>query len=190
MRILFISDLHGKVANLKILKSQLNLDHFDKVVVLGDLYTTSPFLDVGKIPLNDQIEDFLSQYQDKLLCLRGNCDTDLDVQRSALSFFEGMYHLKVANLDLYLTHGQDASFEGRHQLSFQKGILIYGHFHIPYIKKLDDRIYICVGSLSLPRGGSPASYLIYENNTFTLYTIGGQKLQQYTIMEKEIRKND
>ena len=53
----------------------------------------------------------------------------------------------------------------------KKGILIYGHHHTPYIEKIDDIIYICVGSILLPRNNSKPSYAIYENKKIAIYSI-------------------
>ena len=38
MKILFISDIHGKITNLKYIDDLIIKENFDKIVVLGDLY--------------------------------------------------------------------------------------------------------------------------------------------------------
>ena len=40
--------------------------------------------------------------------------------------------------------------------------------------KKDNMVYICVGSISLPRENSNASYMIYENKKFTLYDVNNE----------------
>ena len=53
----------------------------------------------------------------------------------------------------------------------RKGILVYGHEHIPYIKKKDNMIYINVGSISLPRNDNNPTYAVYEEKKITIYDI-------------------
>ena len=38
MKILFLSDIHGKYENLNVIEYVLNTQKIDKLVVLGDLY--------------------------------------------------------------------------------------------------------------------------------------------------------
>ena len=47
----------------------------------------------------------------------------------------------------------------------KKGVLVYGHEHIRYIKKNN------VGAISLPRCDNKPTYVIYENKKFTIYDI-------------------
>lgn len=51
------------------------------------------------------------------------------------------------------------------------GILVYGHEHIPYIKKNENMIYVNVGSISLPKNNSNPTYAIYKNKNITIYDI-------------------
>ena len=39
-------------------------------------------------------------------------------------------------------------------------------------------IFINVGSISLPKKGSEASFGIYENKTFTIYGVSGKELEK------------
>lgn len=74
------------------------------------------------------------------------------------------------NLNLYLTHGNKYNIENKNK--FNEGdILIYGHKHYPFIKKEDNIIFINVGSISLPKNESKASYAIYENRIFSIYSV-------------------
>ena len=50
-------------------------------------------------------------------------------------------------------------------------ILIYGHEHIPYIKEKDGKVFINVGSISLPRQNNNPTYAIYNNKEVIIYDI-------------------
>lgn len=162
MKILFFSDIHGKLDNLKYIEELERQNNFDRIVVLGDLcsyYSYQDSIDVVK---------FLNKYLNKLIITRGNCDSDFIMKLINVSTPD-LVELNVDNKKLYLTHGHLYSYS-KNKI-FNNGILIYGHEHVPYIKCENDMIYICVGSISLPRNNSKPSYLIYDNNIFTLFDI-------------------
>lgn len=77
--------------------------------------------------------------------------------------------LFIDGLNIYLTHGNEYNKEKNRK--FKKGILIYGHEHIPYIDSDDNMTYINVGSISLPKNGNKPLYAIYNNEKITLYDI-------------------
>lgn len=170
MKVLFISDIHGVTNNLDYIKELDSKENFDKVVVLGDLYYAGGICD-NKLEVNSfKVKDFLMNFKDRLICMRGNCDSDVDIRSSDFPICSNLSLLYVDGLDIYLTHGDEYS-KYKNRKFDRKGVLVYGHEHIPYIGEIDDMVYICVGSVSLPRGDSSPSYMIYENNKFTIYSI-------------------
>lgn len=167
MKILFISDIHGMSDNLHYIDTVINKQRIDKLIVLGDLYYNdeidNEYLDIKAVEL------FLNKHIDKLICMRGNCDFGPKIMTSKFPICEGLSILFVDGLDIYMSHGHEYSKTKNN--CFNKGILIYGHEHIPYIEKRDDMIYINAGSISLPRSESNPTYVIYENRKFTIYDI-------------------
>ncbi|MBP3766563.1 MAG: phosphodiesterase [Bacilli bacterium] len=180
MKILFFSDIHGITNNLKVLEELDNKEHFDKIVCLGDLYYSGPTFD-NSLKLNSKdVLDFLMKYIDRLIVLKGNCDSDVDIKASDFPICSNLALINTDNLDIYLTHGNEYSMSKNRKFN-RKGILVYGHEHIPYIRQNNDMIYICVGSISLPRGESKASYMIYNNKTFTLYSIDNKVIDEVVL---------
>lgn len=169
MKIMFISDIHGIVTNLDKIKNIFDNGNFDKLVVLGDLYYGG-FNTFDRMESNNKIvRDFLNSYKDIIICMRGNCDSDLDITVSDFPINEGLSLINTDGIYIYLTHGNRYNSDN----FSMKGILMYGHYHIPSITKTDDMVYVCVGSVSLPRDGSSASYGVYEDKKIILYTIDG-----------------
>lgn len=158
MRAIFFSDIHGITNNLDKIEEQINNNDFDYIVVLGDLYGTN-------INSNQYIYNLLMKNRDKLILLLGNCDSYNEM------FVENMF-LNLDNHVLFLSHGNEYNYD---KLSKIEGsnIFIYGHKHIPYIRKREDIIYICVGSISSPRNDLGCSYMIYDDSTCTIYGIEG-----------------
>ena len=51
--------------------------------------------------------------------------------------------------------------------------MAYGHFHIGFIKKINNHIFINPGSLSLPKNGSVNSYILMDEKGIELKDIEG-----------------
>lgn len=172
MKILFISDIHGIDINLRKIESIIDNEKIDKLVVLGDLYYARPLYNKKYEVNSNNVKDILTKYSDKIICLRGNCDSDVDVKVSDFPICNNLSLICIDGLDIYLTHGNEYNLEKNNKFN-RNGILVYGHEHIPYIKKKGDMLYINVGSISLPRDNNKPTYMIYENKKFTIYDIEG-----------------
>lgn len=179
MKILFFSDIHGIKKNLSKLKKIIDKEKFDKIIVLGDLYNKDFHNKKGMFD-NEEVYNFLTKYKEKLIITKGNCDSNIEIGNCKV--YKDYTSICVDNICFYLTHGNEYNYYNSSQFD-QKGILIYGHDHIPYIRKKDDMIYICVGSISLPRNDFGATYMIYENKKFTIYNIDYEIIDEYEIME-------
>lgn len=180
MRILFISDIHGITNNLNVIEKKLNENNFDKFVCLGDLYYAGPSYDNKYKPNSREVFEFLTKYQDKLICMMGNCDSSVDIKASDFPISSGVSLINTDGLDIYITHGNEYSFEKNRKFD-RKGILIYGHEHIPFIKKDKEMTYINVGSISLPRNNYPATYAIYENKKITIYDMNDNIIESINL---------
>ena len=180
MKILFISDIHGMKTNLEKIKNILEKDNFDKLVVLGDLFYIGPRNRLSEEYDISYVKDFLETYQDKLICLKGNCDSEIDMEVCNFPIINTLGYLSVDNLDIYLTHGHIYN-----QTNWEKEntILIFGHYHIPFIEKRNNMIFMNPGSISLPKENNKPSYLIYENKKFTIYDIDNNIIDELKIEE-------
>lgn len=170
MKILFISDIHGIKKNLEYIKRLEESENFDKIVVLGDLYYAGPNYDKKEEVDSLHVKNFLMGYQDKIICLKGNCDSDVDVKATDFPICNSLALINTDGLDIYCTHGNEYNIEKDEKFN-RTGILVYGHEHYPFIKKKGEMTYINVGSISLPKKDSKPSYMIYENRKFTIYDI-------------------
>ena len=169
MKILFISDIHGVTENLELIDQKIKEMKIDKLVCLGDMYYAGPSYSDKYIVDSKKVHEFLTKHSDILICMKGNCDSAVDIKASDFPISDGISLISVDNLDIYITHGNEYSYEKNRKLN-RKGVLVYGHEHIPYIKKDNNMIYINVGSISLPRKGE-ATYAVYNNSKFIIYDI-------------------
>lgn len=168
MKLMIISDLHGLKTNLFKIKEKIKELDCEKIIVLGDIYysgirnITNPYYDV------EYIRNFLEEYKDRLICIRGNCDSKEDVEMNKFVTTKNIENINIDGLNIYLTHGH---LYNENNWNKKNTILVFGHYHVPFIRKKDDNIFICVGSISLPRQNSNPSYLIYKNSEFIIYDI-------------------
>ncbi len=168
MKLMFISDIHGIKTNLPKIKERFNELNCDKLVVLGDLYYIGPRNKMIEGYDINYVNEFLSSFKDNLICVRGNCDSDVDLMVSDFPMVNELSLISTINEDLYLTHGHiynESNWNKTHST------LIYGHLHIPFIKKVETNTYINPGSISLPKEGNPPSYLVYDEEKFIIYDI-------------------
>lgn len=164
---LFISDIHGNIENLK----KLELSKYDTIFFLGDLY--------GTIDGDEEVKKFMINNQYKMVCTKGNCDYDGDYLELGIPINEYI-HFNENGLNIYCTHGNKYSLSKGNNFK-DMNILIYGHEHIPYIEKLNNHTYICVGSVSKPRNSFGPTYMEYENNTFTIKNFDNEIIKQIKI---------
>lgn len=164
MRLLMISDIHGISKNLEILEKKLKLEQFNYIIILGDLFKSI----YSNKNDDESIISFMSRYKNKLIVIKGNCDTPSDVLKVPVRV-DDLFYLNVSDRDFYFTHGNIYNYYNND--TFSNGILVYGHEHIPYIKKEDDMIYLNAGSISLPRSNYGKTFAIYENKTLKIYML-------------------
>ncbi len=179
MKILFVSDIHGVTTNLGKIKDLISTNNFDKIVILGDLYYLGPnnITDDYSVP---SVKEFLMNYSDKIICIKGNCDSDVDIKATDFPICTDLSLIYVDGVEVYLTHGDKYNIESNNKFN-RRGILVYGHKHYPFIEKKGEMTYINPGSIAIPRNNSEPSYMIYENKTFTIYNIKGETTHELKL---------
>ena len=137
MKYLVVSDIHGSLFYASKIIDIMKKERVDKVILLGDLYYHGPRNNLPEQYNPMEVCKLLNSIKDKLYCIKGNCDAEVDEMISEFDFNE---YNKVENID----------------------VLVYGHFHTGFIKVEEDVIYVNSGSLSLPKNNTKNSYLIID----------------------------
>lgn len=180
MKILFISDIHGITNNLDVIEELNNKEKFNKIVVLGDLYYAGPTYNKKYEVSSSKVLEFLMKYNEKIIAVKGNCDADVDIKATDFPICDKLALICVDDIDIYCTHGNEYNKDKNRKFN-RKGVLVYGHEHIPYITKEDNMTYINAGSISLPKNDFKPTYIIYENHKFTIYTIDNEVVDSIEI---------
>lgn len=173
MKYLIASDIHGSLFFANKLFKQIKAENPDKVVLLGDLYYHGPRNPLTKEYNPKEVSNLLNSIKDKLICTRGNCDAEVD---QMISEFKIQNHkkIKLNNKTIMFTHGHKHNIDN---IPKDIDILFYGHFHTGFIKTQNGKIFINVGSVSLPKNDTQNSYAILDENFITLKTLDGEKIE-------------
>ena len=176
VKAVIVSDIHGSYYYAQRLKEIVEKENPDKVILLGDLYYHGPRNDLSQEYNPMEVSKILNAMKDKLLVVKGNCDAEVDEMISEFRF-EDHLNLELNGKRIYFTHGHKYNIENIPYEDFE--ILIYGHIHIGFIEEKEGYLFANPGSISLPKGGSRHSYLIYTENGLTLKDIDGEILSDY-----------
>ena len=107
----------------------------------------------------------LNPIKNKLLCVRGNCDTEVDQMVLDFPVLADYAVVPTGNKLIYATHGHVYN-EGKLPPLAKGDILLNGHTHVPKCTEHEDYIYMNPGSVSIPKEDSCHSYMTLENGEF------------------------
>jgi len=183
MKLLVISDIHGSCYYAKKLLEIVEIENPDKIVLLGDLYYHGPRNDLTQEYNPMEVSKILNSLRNKLLVVKGNCDAEVDEMISEFPFKENI-EINVNGYDLFLTHGHKYNIENLPPLGVKIDIMMYGHFHVGFIKEKDGIVFANPGSISLPKENSKHSYLIFNDNKLILKDVDGNMIQEKALDKK------
>lgn len=166
-KLMFASDIHGSAYYADKMINAFKKEKAEKLILLGDILYHGPRNDLPEGYAPKKVISMLNAVKDKLLCVRGNCDTEVDQMVLDFPVMAEYAVLYVDNIMIYISHGHIVNPDNPPALS--KGdVLMNGHTHIPADEDRGDFRYINPGSVSIPKNGSDHSYMIYENGVFIL----------------------
>ena len=161
------SDIHGSAYYAEKMRQAYIDEKADRLILLGDLLYHGPRNDLPKDYAPKKVIEILNDIKEEILCVRGNCDTEVDQMVLDFPIMADYAVIYVDGRTLYLTHGH--KFNPENPPKLKKGdYLVNGHTHIPANEDKGDFIYINPGSVSIPKAGSGHTYMIYENGEFAL----------------------
>ena len=169
MKLLIASDIHGSAYYCRSLMEAIKRENPTKVVLLGDLLYHGPRNNLPAEYAPKEVAAMLNEIRGKLLCVRGNCDTEVDQMMLSFPVLSDSAMIFIDGMTIYACHGH-------HDFpSLEEGnVVISGHTHIPadYVK--DGVRYINPGSVSIPKEDSWHGYVLLENGDFTWKSLEGK----------------
>lgn len=165
MKLLIASDIHGSAYYCKKLIEAFEKEKADRILLLGDILYHGPRNDLPREYAPKTVIALLNPLKNKIFCVRGNCDTEVDQMVLDFPVLADYAAVPVGNRIMYATHGHIYN-ESKLPPLCQGDILLNGHTHIPKCIEHEDYIYMNCGSVSIPKEDSPHSYVISENGAF------------------------
>ena len=78
MKIMIASDIHGSDFYCEKMLEAFSEEKADKLLLLGDILYHGPRNDLPKDYAPKKVIERLNAIKDVILCVRGNCDTEVD----------------------------------------------------------------------------------------------------------------
>ena len=181
MKFLIASDIHGSAHFARQLASRYEAEGASRLLLLGDLLYHGPRNALPEEYYPAGVAAILNELKDDILAVKGNCDSAVD--QAVLSFpIEAPYAVIFdGEATLYLSHGD--IFTPEAPLPHKKGdVLLTGHTHVPHVIR-KDMLFLNPGSVSIPKGDSDHSYLVYESGLFTFKKMDGTVYNQVPLFE-------
>lgn len=173
MKFLIASDIHGSEKYTEELLARFGEEGADQLVLLGDIYNHGPRnpLPDGYDPLG--VARLLNAVAGRLTVIKGNCDSDVDTMISDFEFVSEAV-LTDGGKKVFLQHGDRFNIDA---LPKNCGdAFFYGHYHTGFIERKGGVLVANCGSVSLPKGGTPRSYILLDNGTVILKELNGKEI--------------
>ncbi|MBR0131347.1 MAG: phosphodiesterase [Firmicutes bacterium] len=205
MKKLFIaSDIHGSSKYCRLMLEAFERSGAQKLLLLGDLLYHGARNDLPDGYEVKQVFAMLNKYKDRILAVRGNCDSEVDqmvldfpiMAEYAVLTLEAPAEAdpekagddeKAASGDatderiitVFAHHGHH--FDENHPMPLGMGeIMLCGHTHVPKDADHGSFVYLNPGSVSIPKGVSRHSYMIYEDGVFSWHDLlTGEKYHEF-----------
>ena len=172
MKLFIASDIHGSEYYCDLMIKSFEAEKADKLLLLGDIIYHGPRNDLPTNYNPKAVIEILNKYSDKILCVRGNCDTEVDQMVLKFPVLADYCVIFDSEKTIYATHGHIYN-EANLPPICNGDILLHGHTHIPKYINHKTYTYINPGSVSIPKENSHNGYVIYENGIFTWKDFNG-----------------
>lgn len=180
MKLLIASDIHGDLESMELVLRAFESEDADKILLLGDLLYHGPRNDLPKTYAPKAVIESLNKNKDKILAVRGNCDTEVDQMVLNFPILADYAYLSLDGLSIFATHGHHHNTQTPPPLS-RGEILLHGHTHVLKCEEFgSENFYLNPGSAALPKENNPRTYMVYESRTFTVKDFDGN-----TVLEKK-----
>lgn len=177
MKLFIASDIHGSAYWCRHLAKAFEDERADKLLLLGDILYHGPRNDLPQDYQPKEVAQILNSMKDKILCIKGNCDSEVDQMMLDFHIMSEYALLWLDGISVYACHGHNIPG------NINSDLLLYGHTHIPKFENIGGVMHLNCGSVSIPKENSPHSYLICENGRFAWKDlVNGCKYMELTTM--------
>lgn len=180
MKLMIASDIHGSACYTERLLERYDGEQADKLLLLGDILYHGPRNDLPEGYAPKTVIDLLNARKEDILCVRGNCDTEVDQMVLDFPILAEYCILYLDGRMVFAVHGHN--FNKKSMPPLKSGdILLHGHTHVPACEAFDGYLYCNPGSVSIPKEDSLRGYMVYEEGIFYWKDLDGRIYMQYSL---------
>lgn len=161
MKLMIASDIHGSSYYCRKMIEAYRQEEADRLLLLGDLLYHGPRNNLPRDYNPKEVISMLNEIKNELLCVRGNCDTEVDQMVLDFPILAEYCLLELDGRTIFATHGHNFNPDNLPMLK-EGDILLNGHTHIPENQNMGTYTYMNPGSISIPKEGSAHGYMIYD----------------------------
>ena len=185
MRLMIASDIHGSAKWCERMLEAHRAQAPDRLILLGDLLYHGPRNDLPEDYAPKRVIAMLNALAPAPLCVRGNCEAEVDQMVLAFPVMADYAVLLVDGHVLYLTHGHVHNPDNPPPL--QPGdFLLFGHTHVPLFRRGEAFTCINPGSTSIPKQNTPHSFAILEDGEMRWVDLeSGEAYRRERLWERE-----
>lgn len=165
MKLLIASDIHGSAYWCRKLLEVYETEKPHKLVLLGDILYHGPRNDLPREYAPKAVISMLSPLAEKILCVRGNCEAEVDQMVLPFPCMAPYSQLLVEDKTFYLTHGHHENPRNLPRLN-PGDVFLSGHTHVKEDILVEGVRCLNPGSVSIPKDGSH-SCLVYDKGEFS-----------------------
>lgn len=162
MKLMIASDIHGSAKWCARMLEAWRAEGAARLILLGDLLYHGPRNDLPEDYAPKRVIEMLNSVADELLCVRGNCEAEVDQMVLRFPVMADYAALLLEGHTIYATHGHLYGEDNPPPLR-PGDVLLCGHTHVPLLRRHESFTYVNPGSVSIPKAGSPHSYMTLEN---------------------------
>lgn len=180
MKLMIASDIHGSAYYCRKMLERYEEEKAEKLILLGDILYHGPRNDLPKEYDPKAVIAMLNEKSQELLCVRGNCDAEVDQMVLKFPILAEYMILYLEGHMVFATHGHIHNEE--HLPPLKKGdIILHGHTHVQAMDDCGGHVYLNPGSVSIPKNGNQNSYMVYEDCSFIIKNMEGEELRAYRL---------
>lgn len=184
MKYIFASDIHGSAWYCRKLLEEYRRSGADRLILLGDLLYHGPRNDLPREYAPKEVTAMLNGVKNEIYAVRGNCEAEVDQMVLEFPVMADYAVLVLNGLTFYATHGH--MYHQDHLPPMKDGdILIHGHTHLLKAERMGTGYVLNPGSVSIPKGGNPATFAILEDGRFTILDFEGNIVKELELLGKE-----
>ena len=180
MKLMIASDIHGSAWYCKQMLDRYKEEQAERLLLLGDLLYHGPRNDLPRDYDPKAVIAMLNENREELLCVRGNCDAEVDQMVLQFPILADYMILYLEGRMIFATHGHIHNKESLPPL--KKGdVLLHGHTHVQAMEDCGGYLYLNPGSVSIPKNGNKNSYMVYEDGVFIIKDMDGEEIRRLSL---------